>query len=202
VKQAMVDAPWSTKGQTKAWELIARNLTENYSDLFNCGISGNQASIKFAMVLKATKKWSDSAPFRSGGDNESENSFVQACEEVLELRDAWKALEDDKKCATAASKEKDKKDAEVMRRASIGNLTRDDLLTLKRSDSRGSTPVISDGRSTPSSAFRTISSVNELMASSAESLSDHRAAIKEKKEEKAQRKKQKMVLMFFVLIVK
>jgi hypothetical protein len=56
-------------------------------------------------------------------------------------------------------------------------------------------PVMLDGRrSTPTSTFRTISSVSDLMASSAESLNDHRAAIHQKNEEKAQRKKQKLVL--------
>lgn len=189
VKQALVERPWSSKSQTKAWDIIAGNLRSHHSHVFNLGISGTQASAKFNMIMKETKRWSDSAPFCSGGDNESENSFVQACEEIVELRDSWKALEDDKKSATAASKEKDKKAAEVMRRASIGNFTRDNLLNLKRDETspRVSTP-------TPSSAFRTISSVNDLMASSAESLSDHRAAIHQRNEEKAERKKQKLVL--------
>ena len=190
VKQALVERPWSSKSQTKAWDIIVGNLRLHHSHVFNLGISGSQASVKFNMIMKETKRWSDSAPFRSGGDDESENSFVQACKEIVELRDSWKALEDEKKCATAASKEKDKKAAEVMRRASIGNFTRDDVLNLKRDEtptSRGSTP-------TPSSAFRTLSSVSDLMASSAESLSDHRAAVHQRNEEKAQRKKQKLVL--------
>jgi hypothetical protein len=196
VKQAIVERPWSSKSQTKAWDIIVGNLTLHHSHVFNLGISGSQAYVKFNMIIKETKRWSDSAPFRSGGDNESENSFVQACEEIVELRDSWKSLEDDKKGATAASKEKDKKSAEVMRRASIGNFTRDDLLNLKCDEtSRLSTPVMLDGRrSTPTSTFRTISSVSDLMASSAESLNDHRAAIHQKNEEKAQRKKQKLVL--------
>jgi hypothetical protein len=63
------------------------------------------------------------APFSSGGDNETKNSFVQACEEILELYETWKTLEGGKKVATAASKEKDKKDAAVMRRASVASLT-------------------------------------------------------------------------------
>jgi hypothetical protein len=62
-----------------------------------------------------------------------------------------------------------------MRRASIQNFTRDDLLNLKRDEtSQVSTQVMSDGQqSTPSSAFHTLSSVSDLMASSAKSLSDH-----------------------------
>jgi hypothetical protein len=65
---------------------------------------------------------------------------------------------------------------------------------LKKDDSRASTPVMSsnDGRSTPSSNFRTISSINELMAASADLLSDHRAAMNLRNQEKAQRKKQKL----------
>jgi hypothetical protein len=109
VKQALVEQPWSPKLQTKAWDIITGNLTLHHLHVFNLGIPGSQASVKFNMIIKETKRWSDSALFCSGGDNESENSFVQACKEIVKLlRDSWKALKDDKKVTTAASKEKEK----------------------------------------------------------------------------------------------
>jgi hypothetical protein len=127
VKQALANTPWSSKSQTKAWDEIAANLSTYYPDIFTVRISGIQAHLKFKIILKETKNWSLAAPFRSGGDNETKNSFMQACEEVLELYETWKALEGGKIVATAALKEKDKKDAEVMRRASVGSLTRDEI---------------------------------------------------------------------------
>jgi hypothetical protein len=108
VKQALVEQPWSSKLQTKAWDIIVSNLTLHHSHVFNLGISGSQASVKFNMIIKETKRWSDSALFHSRGDNKSENSFVQACKEIVELKDSWKALEDDKRVRQQLPKKKTK----------------------------------------------------------------------------------------------
>ena len=201
VNQAIAERPWESKSQGKAWDMIAANLSAHYKDIFPFGISGNQALLKFKMILSETKKWNSSAPFRSGGDNEAHNSFVQACEDAEGLYQGWKDIEGDKKAAAAASKDKDKMAAEAIRRASIGKMTRKDLLAQLRNDessrssSRSVTPVNNDGRSTPSSSIRTtIHSINDVMESSVDKLSKHQEAMERRNEERAIRKKQKLDL--------
>ena len=69
------------------------------------------------MVLAATKERIESAAFCSGNDDESENDFIKACEDAYTLYSDWKALEGDKKVSAVDLKDKDKKAAEMMRRA-------------------------------------------------------------------------------------
>jgi hypothetical protein len=44
VNHAIVDRPWSAKLATKAWDVIATNLSINHPDIFQMGISGMPAS--------------------------------------------------------------------------------------------------------------------------------------------------------------
>jgi hypothetical protein len=152
VKHAIVETPWTAKSSTKAWDTMAYNISTNYPDIFTSGISGNQASLRFQKVLAETKKRSAEAPYRCGNDDEPENDFIKACEDAYTLYSDWKALEGDKKVSAVDLKDKDKKAAEAIRRASIGTLSREDLLKLRKKDSR-STPVSNDGRSTPASSY-------------------------------------------------
>jgi antibiotic biosynthesis monooxygenase (ABM) superfamily enzyme len=82
VTHAIVEKPWAAKSSTKAWEKAAEELSTKYPGFFTSGISGPQASAKFKMVLAATKERIESAAFRSGDDDESENDFVKTCEDA------------------------------------------------------------------------------------------------------------------------
>jgi len=142
------------------------------------------------MVLAATKERIESAAFRSGNDDESENDFIKACEDAYSLHSDWKALEGDKKVSAVDLKDKDKKAAEMIRRASMGDLTREELLNLNKKDSR-STPSSNDGRSTPASSYGNLSSITQIMEGWADALRDHQTTMRVRLEAKLEAKRQK-----------
>jgi hypothetical protein len=137
------------------WAKVAAQLQTAVSStglpVFGTSISGKMCKDRFKNLMDAAKARQANAPFNSGGDDESVDEFVVLLEDSFER---FSGFADVKKAATAkatSAVKSDREGAEALRRSSMGEMTRDELLALggkadrKPSGSRSTTPVPPSG---------------------------------------------------------
>ena len=184
---AMDTPPWLEKGGvTAAWEKIAKTVSsdeirdhETGKKLFPNGISGKMLKERFDKIASEMKKWIDSAPWRSGNDNEESNQddFVGLVEEVLSLYYDFCLEKEGKTKAAAAEKEQTAAFAKAMRDAAIGEMTAAEVRAIVsgagRNGQGAGSAKGSDRSATPSPSPR-----NNFLGTLDKSFQDHSDQIK------------------------
>ena len=144
---AMDTPPWLEKGGvTAAWEKLAKTLSsdetvdpDSGNKLFPNGISGKMLKERFDRIASEMKKWIDSAPWRSGTDNEDSNQddFVGLVEEVLSLYYDFCIEKEGKTKAAATEKEETAAFAKAMHDAAVGDKTAAEIRAIVASSKSG-----------------------------------------------------------------
>jgi hypothetical protein len=137
-KQLAVEEPWAAANKGAAWEKVKTNL----ESITSCDgtavfpwVSLSTIQNRFKAVVKGMASYSGSAPFRSGCDDEAHDDFVDLVEDVVNKCNDWKLSTRSDKERVNEKREADKKDAEKLRRVSLGELTREEMQALS-SDSK------------------------------------------------------------------
>ena len=117
---------------TKEWEAAAASLSTQQDPsgklVFPDGIPTRAMRSRFEDLMKWVKKCDGNVPFRSGEDDEAEpNEMQSGLEDIYE---DWTSFEDSKQVASninAAQQKLEKEQAEQIRKASVGEMSRTEL---------------------------------------------------------------------------
>lgn len=146
LKETVVRTPFDTHVHNNvgdAWNVLAEALSKKIDKggalLFPFGISGKAAGDRFRNIVNFMKDKLDEPPWRIGIDDNNVTNFMKLAENAVELhRDSKKVRKEDKE-KSAAEKQKERDQAEVMKKASLGSLTPSELqaLTTGNASNRG-----------------------------------------------------------------
>lgn len=192
MKYVMQSRPFALGRNEKgpAWEDVATTLSKTATDHFPKGISSKAVKDRFNTIMKAMKSKEAKAPIRSGTDDENISDFISLAESLYHDFDSCQQDAVGKKDNSLAQKRKDREHAEVLRRTSLGELSRGDLIELRRRSS--STGDQSDsGRMTPHPSSGGKQSFATDFLSSTQSMS---SAISESAQAKTELKKRQLEL--------
>jgi hypothetical protein len=151
VRHLLVDRPFEAphgKG-TSAWESTAHYLSlavdPDGNLIFPLGCNGRQLKSRYQELMSAMKKIQSEVPFRSGCDDDEVASDLQTgLEELLQMHSSASSAAANTNAASTANKEEDKRNAESMRRASMGTMTPKERRDLQNGKKRKTTaPCVS-----------------------------------------------------------
>ena len=169
-----------------AWDTCAQHLSKarNPNDklVYRVGIKGKQLKARFLELMTLIKTVERQVPFKSGCDDEIEESELQMALEDLSAMYAV-SINSTASLTTsvAAARAKDKEDAETARRGAMGELTKEDMQKLKagkrgRGGKEDATP---NKRALTSANF--VSPAGVACADALASQMENRMALQEKK---------------------
>jgi hypothetical protein len=177
-KTMLVRSPYKTKHGRKSevWEQAANELSQvmdGGSRIFGeNGINVKQLKDRFDKLMRFVKNFQNKVNYRSGNDDdEAPCELLQALEDLYEEFDSFR--EDEKLCSkkSAAAREEERKKAETIRLASLGEMnyeSREMVREARESKSKSKppkTPPNGQYTSTPSSGESDlIQSMNERMS--------------------------------------
>jgi hypothetical protein len=174
-KVLIVQCPYKSKhgNKTGAWEHAARDLSrlqDGGSAIFTNGITAKQLKDRFMKLMDFVKQFYGQIFFRSGEDDEeAPGELLQLLEDLYEEYSSF--VQDEILCSakTAKARAEDRKKAEVLRLASLGELNSEsrELVREARESSNKApkTPPNGQYASTPSSGeSELIRKYNERMS--------------------------------------
>jgi len=171
---AMERLPSECKGRTTAeWDSFAVTLSNpNVVDneggvLFPGGIRGKQLKQRFEQIYKAMKSWMDSAPWRSGHDDEDgdDDPFVACVEDVVQRMRDFEDTEEANRNETNAERKQRSAEAAAMRDAALGEMSAADVKALA---AKGKQMAAANGKAAAAASMSSRRSFPELSGFSAD----------------------------------
>ena len=141
------DAPHGKLGS--AWTTTAHYVSKAVDPdgnlVFPLGCNARQAKTRFQELMAVMKKMENEVPFKSGCDDEEDRSELHLLlEELLELSTSAASSNatatKSTNAVSAATKAQDRKNADVLRRASVGLVSAEELRELRSGKKRKATP--------------------------------------------------------------
>jgi hypothetical protein len=133
-KQLAIEEPWSASNKGTAWENVVKNLRSiekgDGTNLFP-HVSVHTIKSRFMKVCQHMKEFMNGALFRSGTDDEVTNDFVDLVEQVLQSYYESQDTAVSNKKRVNDRRDADRKDAETLRRVSMGDASREEIQSLR-----------------------------------------------------------------------
>jgi hypothetical protein len=133
-KQLAIEEPWSASNKGTAWENVVKNLRSiekgDRTNLFP-HVSVHTIKSRFMKVCQHMKEFMNGALFRSGTDDEVTNDFVDLVEQVLQSYYESQDTAISNKKRVNDRRDADRKDAETLRRVSMGDSSREEIQSLR-----------------------------------------------------------------------
>ena len=170
-----------------AWDTCAQHLSKacdpNNNLVYRVGIKGKQLKARFLELMALITKVERQVPFKSGCDDEIEESELQmALEDLSAMYAASLNTTASLTTSVAAARAKDKEDAEIARRGAMGELTREDMQKLKAGKrGRGGTDDATPNKRLLSTTANLVSPAGVASADILASQMASRIALQEKK---------------------
>ena len=171
-----------------AWETCAEFLSKARDPqdnlVYRVGIKGKQLKTRFLELMALIKKVERQVPFKSGCDDEIEESELQlALEDLSVMYAASLNATASLTTSVAAARAKDKEDAETARRGAMGKLTKEEMQKLKAGKrGRGRTDDATPNKRALSTTAKLVSPAGAIGGADAfASQMANRIALQEKK---------------------
>jgi hypothetical protein len=195
VRNLLVETPFmASHGQAvKAWSdaaiIINRELCPKTGELiFFPPITGPMLKTRFDAYMKFVNENNKAVPFNTGGDDEaSPGEIQQGIEDMHERYTSWLETKDKNKNNIIASQKSEKKAAEIIRRASLGEKPTEEDLEQTPAYMRGREKKSSSGSSGGSNYMRPSTATAESISSLQDALISRNQATVMKEENKKRR---------------